>query len=473
LKTIHSKHSKNNDRLPGFTPAMLTLLLILTSLLVAGCQASAGSTPTPSKSISSPSPTPTVPTSTPLPPTATIPPPTATEPPPEPTTPPPTEEPVQADQTTQVISSVLIPPEPKQGSPSGTATTVISVRVGPALNYPVYGLLLEGQVVELTGASEDGEWWSVYLPGFPLDQGWTYAPYVQAANADGLPTIQPPPLPPTLVFSQPSSDDPFVRFRETVYARSGPGLEYPVYGVIQQGDSARAVHKTEDGEWWQVVVYSNLVPTKLAWVPDQFIEPRKGGAVGVGFPSPVPGNAELPAPAPEAHAGIPMAPVYLRGGPGLEYPALGVAEESIPLTITGASPNLEWWQVQVPPSISLDEQAWISAPFVFPTDVDGVPVVEPPPVPELVSPFEPGAGDPWVLPLDNIIAYDGPGNEYSALGMLPANVKALVVGVSPDGAWYIVRLPQSVSPNGQGWVDIAYVTAFLQRGVPVIEPPAK
>ena len=181
-----------------------------------------------------------------------------------------------------------------------------------------------------------------------------------------------------LVFSQPSSDEPFVRFRETVYARSGPGLEYPVYGVIQQGDSARAVEKTEDGEWWQVVVYSNLVPTKLAWVPDRFIEPRKGGAVGVGFPSPVPGKAELPAPGPEAHAGISMAPLFLRGGPGLDFPALGVSEGSIPLTITGASPNLEWWQMQVPPAVSLDERAWISAPFVFPTDVEGVPVVEPP-----------------------------------------------------------------------------------------------
>ena len=36
--------------------------------------------------------------------------------------------------------------------------------------------------------------------------------------------------------------------------RSGPGLQYPSYGVVQPGLSAEILGRSEDGSWWVVRV---------------------------------------------------------------------------------------------------------------------------------------------------------------------------------------------------------------------------
>ena len=471
---IKNQNILSSNHRHGIPLVMTVILALLLIVLTTACQPEETSTATITETI--PSEEPLLPTPTEIPPTEVQP----TEPPPEPTetqAPEPTPEPsptLGPDQP-DTTGMVLNVPFPESGAPSASATTIISVRTGPSLDYPVYGLLLENQPAELVGRSQDGEWWAINVPGVPLDQGWVFSAYVETANAADVAAIQPPPVPPELVFAFISgeSDSPFVRFRETVYAHSGPGSDYPAYGVIKQGQEARAVYETEDGLWYQIVVQSNLVPTKQAWVPAPFMELRRAGLVSIASAQPVPEASELPAPDSGAPSGVPMTPVYLRSGPDISYPVNGVAPDRNPLEITAVSPNLEWYQVRVPQSVSLDGLAWVSAPFVAASGTDDVPVIEPPAFAAEVATFEPGAGDSWARPLEHILVFAGPGNEYPSPGFVRANQKAVLSGVSREGDWLIVRVPQTAIEGGQGWVRADLVETLLQSSLPVIEPPPK
>jgi len=168
-----------------------------------------------------------------------------------------------------------------------------------------------------------------------------------------------------------------------------------------------------------------------------------------------------------------MTPLYLRSGPGTEYPVLGVVSTRTVAEITGRSENGEWWQVRVPNDVALYELAWVPAPFIYNDGTDEVPVIQSPPAPVLIDSIEPSAGDPSALTLETVNFYSGPGNEWTLMGTLPANAQAIIVGASRDGDWYIIRIPLAVDPGGQAWVKAEFVEAEIKRSVPIMEPPAK
>lgn len=442
----HKPHtSQKSPQLPQFSLVVMILLALLITGFLTGCQP--GESPTPTDAELVPSDSPIIPTDTSVPPTDVIPTPTNT----------------------------VAPPPPKPSASFVTANTVISVRSGPGLTYAAYKLMLEGQTANLVGVSPDGEWWALQVPGVPLELGWVYGVNVHVASSKEPQVIQPPPVPPTLVFSflSSESDSPYVRFRETVYANSGPGNEYPAYGVIQQGQEARAASKTEDGSWYQVVVPSNLVPTNQAWVPAQFVEIRRASMIYPGVPQPAPQKAAMPSPDADSSPGYPMTPVYLRSGPGNEYPVYAAAPHSNPVAIVAFSPNREWLLVRVPSTVSMDETAWMAATFVYTDEVGDLEIIEPSPLPVEIPGFEPGSGDSWARPLENIFVFTGPGNTYASPGYLPANQKAVLSGISREGDWLIVRVPKTVIESGHGWIRADLVETLIQSSLPVIEPPPK
>jgi uncharacterized protein YraI len=419
--------------------------------------------PTSTAEISTPTSTSAAPTQT----ETTVPTPLESPPSPQPI-------PTQEPESLEPAGYLLDIPIPDEGTPLLRPTTVLSVRSGPGLDYPVYGLILPEQRAQVTGASEDRAWWVIRVLDTPLEQGWVFAAYTDSEHTDEVAGIEPPPVPPILSFSPPdTSSNPYVRFRETIYAHSGPGVDTPAYGVILVGQSARTIGVTEDGQWWRIVVYLNMVPARLAWVGDKFLEVRREGAVPVVEAPKPPVLTELPPPGPGTAVGIPMAAVFLRSGPGIEYPVQGAAPAGIPITILAASPNYEWWQVAVPLEVAQDLRAWVAAPFISASSTEGIPTADSPPLALDVMAFDPSAGEAYILPLDSVMVYAGPGNEWPALGALKANNKAVVTGISADGDWYIIRVPLAVNPNGQGWVRYDYVEPNLQRSVPILEPPPK
>jgi uncharacterized protein YraI len=72
------------------------------------------------------------------------------------------------------------------------------------------------------------------------------------------------------------------------------------------------------------------------------------------------------------------------------------------------------------------------------------------PTPELVAPS-------IVVNTGNLNVRTGPGPQFSILGSVPGGTVLEGIGVTPDGAWYLVE-----SPFGRGWVFGEYT---LFRGV--------
>jgi len=150
----HKPHtSQKSPQLLQFSVVMMILLALLFAAFLSGCQPD--QTPAPTDPELVPSDTPLIPTNTSVPPTEVIPTPTNTE----------------------------VPPPPKPSASFVTANTVISVRSGPGLTYPVYKLMLEGQTANLVGVSPDGEWWALQVPGVPLELGWVYGVNVHVASS--------------------------------------------------------------------------------------------------------------------------------------------------------------------------------------------------------------------------------------------------------------------------------------------------
>lgn len=456
---------------PQWTLSSIYLLVILAMTLSTACS-STPATPIPgftevaSQPTETQIPTQPEPTFTPLPPPATE--------APLPTDIPPTVAPPQTSDEIEGNGVALQLPEPEQGKPALIANTNVNVRTGPGTGYAAYGVLLEGDLAEVTGVSPDNLWWVVNYPAAALGWGWVSAEFVATSNTDDVSVIQPPPVPPTLVFTNPPKDPiPQARIVDSIYLRSGPGEMFPVYGVLPAYETATVIGRTHAGDWWQIRVNSNLVPTQHGWVPAPYVRLRNTRYSPAGRAPANPIIAQLPDPSEGAAAGFPMTPVFLRSGPGLEFPALATTSPSYPAEITGISPNGEWWQVRVPTHVSLDGLAWISAAFLYPFNTADIQVVEPPPAPKLVKPVVPSAGDPGILTTETVNYFAGPGNEWPLLGSLVANAPGVVLGISADGRWYIVRIPKADNPSGQGWVSAEFLEIDIQGGVPIVEPPPK
>jgi heat shock protein HslJ len=87
-------------------------------------------------------------------------------------------------------------PEPK--TPTGTVSgaNVLNIRSGPGTNFPVIGAARNGDSGTIVGRSEDSRWWVVDAPSLPGGVGWVSSDFVSATDADDVPVVPSPPLPP-------------------------------------------------------------------------------------------------------------------------------------------------------------------------------------------------------------------------------------------------------------------------------------
>ena len=130
-------------------------------------------------------------------------------------------------------------PDPDANVPTGKARVNVNVRTGPSMIFPVKGVAEQGDTGEILGLSPDGYWYAVKVPTTLIGTGiaWVAADYVELTIPSGqsLPVITPPLLPPLVSFPAPPQNAPQVTMREQATLRSGPTLEFPVYGVAPTG----------------------------------------------------------------------------------------------------------------------------------------------------------------------------------------------------------------------------------------------
>jgi len=83
----------------------------------------------------------------------------------------------------------------------------------------------------------------------------------------------------------------------------------------------------------------------------------------------------------------------------------------------------------------------------------------------------PAPDTPYAVANTAVNVRAGPGTNYPIYGVAQPGQSAEVVGKSPDSAWWTIKVPTTVSPDGQAWVSAEYTTANNVENVPVIEPP--
>jgi heat shock protein HslJ len=92
-------------------------------------------------------------------------------------------------------------PAPDASEATGTvnAPDGVFLRTGPGTNFPSVGAAALGDSGTLIGVSQDRAWYVVEAPGLPDGRVWVAAAFVDAVNADTLPTVPTPALPNALV----------------------------------------------------------------------------------------------------------------------------------------------------------------------------------------------------------------------------------------------------------------------------------
>ena len=81
--------------------------------------------------------------------------------------------------------------------------------------------------------------------------------YPSTAPAPSAPVVEPVP---------PASGEPFVTATTGVNIRSGPGTNYPIYGVAPIGASAPVTGISPDGAWYTITIPTTYSPDGTAWV---------------------------------------------------------------------------------------------------------------------------------------------------------------------------------------------------------------
>jgi uncharacterized protein YraI len=273
-------------------------------------------------------------------------------------------------------------PTAAPGEATLTAKENVRVRSGPSQAYPIYAKMDGGQTAKLQGISADGTYYAVEMPIIAPRTGWVDANFVEVGDASDLPVIEAPPVPPSADFVGPQPGDPTLIAAEAVFVRSGPGEQYPAYGIAEADTRGLAVGESEDGAWWAVRINPEVVGLGYGWVQKEFVTTENvGDELTVIKTPPVPTAGQLPPPDPNGPYGMANDYVNVRSGPGTNYPVLVVAAPDAAAEISGKSADGVWWQVKVSSDLIESGLAWVHAAYVNVFNIGSVSVVEGPPAP--------------------------------------------------------------------------------------------
>jgi len=305
---------------------------------------------------------------------------------------------------------VAVIPTPAPGEPAAIANYNTTIYGGPGDNYVVYSAFLGGQIAKVVGKSEDSLWWAVSVPVAPTGSGWVDASLVTATSAESVPVLPAPPVPPTTEFIPPGPNDPQIMAIANADVRSGPGTNYPAYGIAMAGTAGWVIGKSEDGQYWVVRVNPEIVGTGYGWVNIQYTQASNVDEVQTIQ------NPEAAATVPESAppSGVPVATaadyVNVRTGPGTNYSVLGVAAPGASAEVSGKSSDSAWWQINISTQYTASGLGWVSASYVTTQNTENVPVVDAAAAPPALETTPPAA-----LPGCALTAQDpSDGTDFSA-----------------------------------------------------------
>jgi uncharacterized protein YraI len=276
---------------------------------------------------------------------------------------------------------------------------------------------------------------------------------------------------PTVIPPTPAPGVPTVTTMDYVNIRSGPGNNYPVYGVVAPGTSGEAIGTSADGQWYSVKVPTEIIASGNAWVSADYVVAQNTENLPTVPAPPPPPTVPPPSPAPGSATVTALTAINVRSGPGTNYDIYGVAPQGTVFEAIGISSDGGWYAVKIPTEYAASGTGWVSASYVKADNIQNLPVIDTPAPPADVIPPPPDPGGPTAVNFEPINVRSGPSSQYPSYGVAPIGTVFKVTGVSADGSWWVVAIPPIIAPNGQGWINAAYVNTANTANVPVVESP--
>lgn len=155
-----------------------------------------------------------------------------------------------------------------------------------------------------------------------------------------------------------------------VNVRAGPGTQYDIYGVMQEGQSASVAGACNDYSWWAISI---PVSEGTGWVSADYVRPENtenvplvdcSSAQQPVVPTPEPGQPSVTA----------LALLNVREGPGTNYPSYGMLRPSQSAIAVGTNADASWYAISIPPAE--DGIGWVSAEYVIAENTAELPIIE-------------------------------------------------------------------------------------------------
>ena len=261
--------------------------------------------------------------------------------------------------------------------------------------------------------------------------------------------------------------------RVNVNVRTGPSTLFPILRIAQQGDIGEILGINPDGSWYAVRVPTNLIGTGTAWVSADFVNliNPSGRPLHIITPPLLPRTIDVVEPPSSAPQVLMTEAATIRSGPTPEFPVFGVAPMGSRAEVIGQSKDGGWWAIRVPTTVSKDGTAWVWKVFTSAVSTGNPVVVSSPALSSSITPAAPSSGAPALIVSEPQNVYSGPGEPYQVLGSVGVGSVLPVVGISPDREWFVVNIPTTFDPSGQGWINSRSTSSQNTGSIPVIQPP--
>ena len=161
--------------------------------------------------------------------------------------------------------------------------------------------------------------------------------------------------------------------------RTGPGTEYPVMQLLVENRTYKIIGESSDDLWWQIIIGSDPRTDKTGWVYKDLVSSENVESVPTALVSivltPVPNQQNK-----QESTLVGYTDINVRGGPGTNYPVLGIVSIGHEYTITGRDPPGDWWQISYN-----GQKGWVFSNLVAASNTENVQVALVIPTPPAVS----------------------------------------------------------------------------------------
>ncbi len=226
---------------------------------------------------------------------------------------------------------------------TGTITNVsrLNVRSGPGTGFGVVTILDAGAFVTVLSRNADSSWVQIQLAGGA--QGWVNARYIALSVPIGS-------LPVTAQGTGASGS--VVAFFLNV--RSGPGVVFPVVGVLSSRDGVNLIGRNADGSWVEIVLPAGT----RGWVNRHWLRinidvnalPITDGSGGGGV---------IPGP----NGTVTAFYLNVRYGPAVTFGAFTRLTRNQVVSLVGRTAAGNWVQIQIPGGAV----GWVNANYLRPS----------------------------------------------------------------------------------------------------------